>query len=160
MKLKTIRWAKGLTQEEAASLLGITRRTYAKYENDESRWYDLKYKFMCQVLEQYGYVDEEHGLLSIEKIKEVCVSIFKEYNIECAYLVGSYAKGEENETSNVDIFVLVREDNFNLDEMVEILRENLKKKINLLDILNLKNNIDLVQDVLRDGIKIYVHGEK
>ena len=71
MKLKTIRWAKGLTQEEAASLLGITRRTYAKYENDESRWYDLKYKFMCQVLEQYGYVDEEHGLLSIEKIKEV-----------------------------------------------------------------------------------------
>ncbi|MBQ2714830.1 MAG: nucleotidyltransferase domain-containing protein, partial [Clostridia bacterium] len=99
-------------------------------------------------------------LLSIEKIKEVCESIFKEYNIECAYLVGSYAKGEENETSNVDIFVLVREDNYNLDEMVEILRENLKKKINLLDILNLKNNIDLVQDVLRDGIKIYVHGEK
>ena len=44
--------------------------------------------------------------------------------------------------------------------MVEILRENLKKKINILDILNLKNNIDLVQDVLRDGIKIYVHGEK
>lgn len=77
-----------------------------------------------------------------------------------AYLFGSYAKGEENETSNVDIFVLVREDNFNLDEMVEILRENLKKKINLFDILNLKNNIDLVQDVLRDGIKIYVHGEK
>lgn len=37
MKLKTIRWAKGLTQEEAASLLGITRRTYAKYENDESK---------------------------------------------------------------------------------------------------------------------------
>ena len=62
MKLKNIRWAKGLTQEEAASLLGITRRTYAKYENDESRWHDLKYKFMCQVLEQYGYVDEEHGL--------------------------------------------------------------------------------------------------
>ena len=44
--------------------------------------------------------------------------------------------------------------------MVDILRENLKKRVNLLDILSLKNNIDLVQDILRDGIKIYVHGEK
>ena len=157
MKLKTIRWAKGLTQEEAASLLGITRRTYAKYENDESKWHDLKYKFMCQVLEQYGYVDEEHGLLSIEKIKEVCESIFKEYNIECAYLVGSYAKGEENETSSVDIFVMLKEDESNLNEILNILRENLKKRINLLDIVNLKSNIDLVQEVLRYGIKIYVH---
>ena len=96
----------------------------------------------------------------IMTIRNAVIPIGKAYGVKRIYLFGSYAKGEEKETSNVDIFVLVREDNFNLDEMVEILRENLKKKINLLDILNLKNNIDLVQDVLRDGIKIYVHGEK
>ena len=40
-------------------------------------------------------------------------------------------------------------------ELVETLREKLKKKVDLLDVAQLNNNPKLVQEILRDGVKIY-----
>ena len=40
-------------------------------------------------------------------------------------------------------------------ELAETLREKLKKKVDLLDIAQLNNNPTLVQEILKDGIKIY-----
>ena len=40
-------------------------------------------------------------------------------------------------------------------ELIELLRERLKKKIDLLDIAQLNNNPVLMQEILKDGIKIY-----
>ena len=40
-------------------------------------------------------------------------------------------------------------------ELVETLREKLHKKVDFLDVNQLKNNYALVQEILRDGIKIY-----
>ena len=40
-------------------------------------------------------------------------------------------------------------------ELIEILREQLKKKIDLLDVTQLDNNPTLVKEILKDGIKIY-----
>ena len=40
-------------------------------------------------------------------------------------------------------------------ELVEVLRESLKKKVDLLDETQLDNNSVLVKEILRDGIKIY-----
>lgn len=37
----------------------------------------------------------------------------------------------------------------------EELREELKKKVDLLDVLQLNNNQKLLQEILKDGIKIY-----
>ena len=40
-------------------------------------------------------------------------------------------------------------------ELVETLRENLKKKVDLLDTKQLNNNPALLNEILKDGIKIY-----
>jgi hypothetical protein len=40
-------------------------------------------------------------------------------------------------------------------ELVEVLRERLRKKVDLLDQSQLENNAALVQEILRDGIRIY-----
>lgn len=40
-------------------------------------------------------------------------------------------------------------------ELIELLREKLKKKVDLLDIAQLNNNPTLVQEILKYGIKIY-----
>ena len=40
-------------------------------------------------------------------------------------------------------------------ELVEMLRESLKKKVDLLDESQLENNTALVREILQDGIKIY-----
>lgn len=39
--------------------------------------------------------------------------------------------------------------------LVETLREQLRKKVDVLDMAQLNNNMALVQEILKDGIKIY-----
>ena len=51
------------------------------------------------------FLDEEHGLLSIDSITEICSNIFRNYDVEFCYLFGSYAKGIPTETSDVDLLV-------------------------------------------------------
>ena len=155
MELKKIRKEKGLTQETAASLLGVSRRTYIKYEQNEEKVPEIKLRFIKQVLEQYGFIDEEHGILTVDRIKEICLPVFKQYGVEYAYLFGSYAKGKATEQSDVDILVSVKVDGLKYYELIETLREELKKKVDLLDIAQLNNNATLVQEILKDGIKIY-----
>lgn len=155
MKLKKLRQEKGLTQEQVAQLLGVTRRTYLKYENDQSSLSEIKYKFIYQTLEQYGVIDEEHGILTIEQIKNACFEIFKDYDVEYCYLFGSYAKGNANPKSDIDLLISVNASGLQFFEIVERLREKLKKKIDLLDAKELEKNILLVEEILKDGVKIY-----
>ena len=85
MELRSIRQEKGLTQVQAAEILGISRRTYIKYENDEAKLSAAKHNFLCQTLNEYGRIDEEHGLLTVEQIKGICFPIFEEYGVEYCY---------------------------------------------------------------------------
>ena len=155
MKLKKLRQEKGLTQEQVAQLLGVTRRTYLKYENDQSSLSEIKYKFIYQTLEQYGVIDEERGILTIKQIKNACFDIFKDYDVEYCYLFGSYAKGDANPKSDIDLLISVNASGLQFFEIVERLREKLKKKIDLLDAKELEKNIPLVEEILKDGVKIY-----
>ena len=75
MELKEIRLGKRLTQEAAAKLLNITRRTYIKYEKNEIGIDNFKLKYYCEVLNNYNLIDEEHGVLSIEEIKKISSDI-------------------------------------------------------------------------------------
>lgn len=81
--------------------------------------------------------------------------IFKDYSVEYCYLFGSYAKGKATEKSDVDLLVAMPVDGMKFYELIEMLREQLKKKIDLLNIEQLDNNPMLVQEILKDGIKIY-----
>lgn len=155
MTLKQLRISKGLTQSECAIFLGIPVRTYVRYENDDSKSDTIKYRFMVEKLNEYGIVDEEHGILTMEQIKEVCTRVFSGYEVEFCYLFGSYAKGKAKETSDVDLLISAKVTGIKFFGLVEELREQLKKKIDLLDILQLNNNQALLKEILKDGIKIY-----
>ncbi len=155
MSLKDIRLKNNLTQEEAAQLLGVTRRTYVNYEAGKIDESSLKYKYVVETLQKATLIDENHGILTIDQIKKICGEIFKDYSVEYCYLFGSYAKGKATEKSDVDLLVAMPVDGMKFFELIEILREQLKKKIDLLDIAQLDNNPTLVQEILKDGIKIY-----
>ena len=155
MELKKLRLEKGLTQEKVAKILGVSRRTYVSYEKDESKIPPMKMKFFLHTLEKYGIIDESHGVLTIEAIKKICTDVLKEYNVEYMYLFGSYAKGNAKETSDVDLLVSMPVNGLAFYELIETLREKLKKKVDLLDIAQLNNNPKLVQEILRDGVKIF-----
>lgn len=155
MTLKQLRKAKGLTQSKCAEYLQISLRTYKRYEADESRTDKIKYQYIINKLNAYGLIDEEHGKLTIDQIKEICGEVFRSYSVEYCYLFGSYAKGTETEMSDIDLLVSMSVDGLKFYELVELLRENLKKKVDLIDAAQLNNNPALVQEILRDGVKIY-----
>ncbi len=155
MDLKSIRKSKGLTQVQAAQILGVSRRTYIKYENGEAKLSEVKRHFLIRTLEEYGRIDEEHGLLTVELIKNACIPVLEEYNVEYCYLFGSYAKSKATEKSDVDLLVSMPLDGLKFFGLVEALREALKKKVDVLDTAQLNNNAALVREILKDGIKIY-----
>lgn len=94
-----------MTQAKCAEYLGIPLRTYQNYEKDEAKASSMKYAFMMQKLQEYGYIDETHGLLTVEQIKEICAGIFKDYTVDYCYLFGSYAKGKATDTSDIDLLI-------------------------------------------------------
>lgn len=155
MTLKELRKQKKLTQKASAAYLGVPVRTYQNYENDETKRSSMKYQFMMQKLDQYGVIDEAHGILSITRIEEVCREVFSSCDVEYCYLFGSYAKGKASEESDVDLLISTSVSGMRFYEIVEELREKLKKKVDLLNVLQLKDNVELLNEILKDGVKIY-----
>jgi predicted nucleotidyltransferase len=75
--------------------------------------------------------------------------------VEYCYLFGSYAKGTASEKSDVDLLVHTKLTGMSFFGLVEELREGLKKKVDVLDQKQIVNNFELVNEILKDGIKIY-----
>lgn len=155
MTLKQLRKGHNITQVECAKYLRIPLRTYQYYERDDANQNTIKYQFLVEKLQQYGFIDETHGILTIEQIKKVCEPIFIKYKVQYCYLFGSYAKGKAKETSDVDLLVYTDVTGIQFYELIELLRENLKKKVDLLNQDQIKDNNELVNEILKDGIKIY-----
>ena len=154
MSLKELRIKKSLTQKEAAKFIGMPLRTYQNYENDENKISSLKYLYINEKLERYGFVDENNGILTLQEISERCETVFRQHKIEYAYLFGSYAKGKAHEKSDVDIVVSTSLSGLKFYGFVEELRTTLNKKVDVLTIEQLKNK-DLLHEVLKYGVKIY-----
>ena len=68
MTLKEYRKNKKLTQAECAKYLGIPLRTYQNYETDASKTGSIKYNFTVHKLQEYGFGDETHGIVTLEQI--------------------------------------------------------------------------------------------
>lgn len=154
-QLRELRTKAGLSQLEAAKNFGVSLRSYRDYENDDSKQDSVKYRYFVEAFEKTLYVDEETGLLTISKIKEVCEEVFKEYDVNFCYLFGSYAKGNETPTSDVDLLIDANVDGIKFFGLAEKLRVALRKVVDLLDIRQVAKNPDLLKEVLKDGIKIY-----
>lgn len=155
MTLKELRKQKQLTQAECAAYLKVPVRTYQNYENDATKQDSLKYSYMFQELDRYGFVDENHGILNLKRIKDVCVDVFSEYEVEYGYLFGSYAKGKADESSDVDLLISTPISGMRFFDIVEALREGFNKKVDVLNLEQLGNNTELINEILKDGIKIY-----
>lgn len=154
-ELRALRESRNLTQREAAQNAGISLRSYISYENDPAKENTLKYRYLMQEVGRMNQLDETHGILSVDDIRNVCGRVFPEYDIDYCYLFGSYAKGKAVETSDVDLLVSGSVTGLKFYELAEKLREELHKQVDLLDRKQLVNNEALLDEVLKDGVKIY-----
>ena len=155
MTLKEIRLSKKVTQSEAANILSISLRSYKEYENNIEKNKTLKYSYLCEKLSAYNVLDEEHGVLTINEISERVGQVLEKYEVNFCYLFGSYAKQKATPKSDVDLLIDTNVTGLNFYGLVEDLRVTLCKKIDLLKINQLENNLELLKEILKDGIKIY-----
>ena len=94
-------------------------------------------------------------LKSVEKyIKEIS----KHYNIQEVYLFGSYAKGTNNEDSDIDIAIIINSDNNTFDLMVELmlLTQNIDLRIepHPIKAKDFEEGNPFVQEIIETGIKV------
>lgn len=153
--LKELRIEKKMTQQQVADLVGISLRSYKSYENDEEKIDTIKYNYIIEQLSKINYIDEEHGILEIEDITRKCSKVLEQYDVNFCYLFGSYAKGKATPTSDVDLLIAANVKGLRFYGLVEEIRVALHKKVDVLDINQLKDNIELTEEIFKDGIKIY-----
>ena len=70
-------------------------------------------------------------------------------------MFGSYAKHKATETSDVDLIINTKTTGLKFYGLVEELREALHKNVDLIRVVDLKENIELLNEILKDGIKIH-----
>lgn len=159
MTNKELRIKNKLTQAQASKLTNIPLRTYKLYENDPTKIGSIKYNYISDVLNKYGFVDETHGILTIDEITEKVSSVLVEYDVEYAVLFGSYARGTAAETSDIDLVISTTISGIKFFGIAEKLRTALKKRVDLLDLQQLTKNPELMNNVLKEGRRIYVQNK-
>lgn len=158
MTLKEIRNQNDLSQLEASNIVGVPIRTYRRYETDDKYGDDLKRRVFIDSLTKHCMITEEKGILSIDKIINIVAELFDdEYKgqIDFCYLFGSYANGTAKETSDVDLYISSSLTGLKFVGLIERLRQKLHKKVDLLRNSEVINNIDLLNEIMKKGIKIY-----
>ncbi len=154
-EIKNIRLEKKLTQRQVSEILGISLRSYKTYENDIKKQGTIKYNYIIEKLQQINPLDEEHGILEMDYIKEKCKLVLDEYPVNYCILFGSYAKGKAGESSDVDLLISSDVKGLKYYGMVEKLRNSLHKKVDVINLEQLKDNMELTNEILKDGIRIY-----
>ena len=155
MTLKDLRISKNLTQAQTAILFGISLRSYKQYENENSKIGTIKYNYMLSELDKIGFIDEEHGILSVDDIKRTVSEVFAKHQVDYCYLFGSYASNSATDASDVDLLVCTKITGMAFYGLAEELREALHKKVDLLNVDQLYNNPTLLNEILSKGVKIY-----
>ena len=154
-ELKEKRTQLGLTQLQVANACGVSRRTYQTYEETET--INSTYSELLQKLNEMGVMDGSNYIPSIKGIKHACKELFSQKypEIECAYLFGSYARGEATGKSDIDILVICPPMGMKFYGISVDLAELIHKEVDLHTHRQLLDNEQLLSEILKEGIKIY-----
>ncbi len=143
------------TQAQAASHLGVSLRSYKSYETDPQKADTLKYRYLTRELESLCAVDETHGILTLSEIRSICSDVLAACPVTYCYLFGSYARGTATPASDVDLLVSGEVDGLAFYGLVDALKTALRKRVDVLTPAQMERNPELLNEILRDGVKIY-----
>ena len=144
----------GLTQAQMAKACGVSRRTYQTYEETELK--NDTYNDLLAQLNEICDVEGKRYILSVKVIKALCGQIFSRYpEVKCAYLYGSYARGEATGESDVDILVVCPPMGLSFYKMASELEKVLFKQVDLQTHRQIGDNDSFLERILTEGIKIY-----
>lgn len=91
---------------------------------------------------------------SIEKIKEKIIPVLKEHNVTKAGIFGSYARGDEKKTSDVDILIEMNDGKglMSIIGLKLLLEKKLRRKVDLVEYSLIRK--ELKKRILNEEIPI------
>ncbi len=94
----------------------------------------------------------------LENVKKYIEEISKYYKIQEVYLFGSYAKGTNNEDSDIDVAIIINSDTNTFDLLVELMMytQNIDLRIepHPIKIEDFEEGNPFVQEILETGLKV------
>ncbi|MBT3404734.1 nucleotidyltransferase family protein [archaeon] len=91
----------------------------------------------------------------ISAIKKKVIPTLKKYNVKRAGIFGSYARGNENKKSDIDILVEIGDKNFSLFDLIRLklyLEKKLEKKVDLVEYSSIHPLIK--EEALKEEVRI------
>lgn len=95
-------------------------------------------------------------IFTIQDIKALVSPIAPKYKVREIYLFGSYARGDANESSDLDFLVLGGE-NFKLTmifSLAEELRDVLKKNVDVFEINEINQDSDFYHTIMKERLLV------
>lgn len=154
-ELKQKRKELGLTQIQAARACGVSRRTYQTYE--EADRFNATFEELVKKLDEMGVLDGDNYISNVKYIKYVCKELCEDHypEIECAYLFGSYARGEATGKSDIDLLVVCEPMGMKFYGLAAELEERLHKPVDLHTHREMMESEAFLKRFLMEGMKIY-----
>jgi predicted nucleotidyltransferase len=158
--LKSLRKNLKYSQKEISNLIGIPLNTLQNWEQNvrkPSEWVLnlMMDRILRDAVEHHDKISETKGILSFLKIKRIVASIASQHPIKKMVLFGSYANGQANPRSDLDLYMVSNLSGLAYFEFVEKLRQALKKKVDLFSQLTLETTSPTYLEIEDNGIIIY-----
>ena len=155
MDLKELRKTKRLTQVDAASIAGVSVESYKNHELGRSRGDSPLGRMIFDKLSAYEPYGFEKGILPLDLIKQTLSDVLGSKPVDFAYLFGSYAKGEADAKSDVDIMVSGAITGLAFFSLGGELERALHKNVDIIRFSDVGANQDLIREIMATGIRIY-----
>ena len=155
MDLKELRKTKRLTQVDAASIAGVSVESYKNHELGRSRGDSPLGRMIFDKLSAYEPYGFEKGILPLDLIKQTLSDVLGSKPVDFAYLFGSYAKGEADAKSDVDIMVSGAITGLEFFSLGGEWERALHKNVDIIRLSDVGANQDLIREIMATGIRIY-----
>jgi predicted nucleotidyltransferase len=155
MDLKELRKTKRLTQVDAASIAGVSVESYKNHELGRSRGDSPLGRMIFDKLSAYEPYGFEKGILPLDLIKQTLSDVLGSKPVDFAYLFGSYAKGEADAKSDVDIMVSGAITGLEFFSLGGELERALHKNVDIIRLSDVGANQVLIREIMATGIRIY-----
>ena len=96
-----------------------------------------------------------YKIYTIEELKEKLMPIFRSHNVKKALVFGSYGKGCALKDSDVDIYVDSNLHGLAFIELVEDIRDELKKDVDVIDARHVDKGTKIEEEIWKYGEVLY-----
>jgi predicted nucleotidyltransferase len=159
LMIKEARAEYGLTQKDLSEITDIPLRTIENWESGKrtpSPWVEkMVYSYLKQYPKnQYGIITKTKGIYEVNQIKDALLPLTIKYDINKITLYGSYAKGEQEPLSDIDLVVDGNIKGIKFFGLLEDVNNALVKSVDLIHISQIDYNSDIYKNVMK-GIVLY-----